>query len=356
MRPWFIERWANPSSSHPDGHAARQAIDQARADVAALIGAQPDEIVFTGSGTEASNLAIRGAYAALRTTDPLRRRLVCTTIEHPATRAPIALLAREGAQTLVLPVDSGGRVEIPPSLPDDSAVVSVMHANNETGVVQPVSRLARLAHDAGAVVHADAAQTLGKIAVHVDDLGVDLLTIAAHKLYGPKGVGALYVRRGTPIEPVVVGANHENGLRPGTENVPGIVGLGAACVRARLDLERLAQRFHRQTEQLWANLQQGVPHIARNGAGPFLPNTLNVRFPGVRGSAVLERCPTVAASTGSACHADEEHASPVLLAMGLPPEQALGAVRLSIGRHTTDEDIERAADSLIRAWRAASSA
>jgi cysteine desulfurase len=352
MRPWFVERWANPSSAHPDGHAAREAIAEARAEVARSIGAEPDEIVFTGSGTESSNLAIRGAFAAVRQQVPDRSRVVCTSIEHPATHQPMALLAAGGAEHTVLPVDSSGRAVIPTSLPSDTAVVSVMHANNETGVIQPVAELAAVAHAAGALVHVDAAQSLGKIPVDVDALSADLMTIAGHKLYGPKGVGALYIRRGTPLHPVLVGAGHERGLRPGTENVPGIVGLGAACTRVRLDLEWLSERFARQTAQLWSNLQQGIPHIARSGAGPFLPNTLNVRFPGALGSAVLAQCPTIAASTGSACHADVEHASPVLLAMGLAPEDALGAVRLSIGRHTTDEDIERAGDALIRAYRA----
>ena len=202
MRPWFVERWANPSSSHLDGQAARQALDLARAQVASLIGAPPDSVVFTGSGTEASNLAIRGSWAA-RPAE--RTRILCSAIEHPATRAPMALLASQGAIHPLLDVDSTGRAVVPEALPTDTVLLSVMHANNETGVVQPVAALAEVAHRAGARVHVDAAQTLGKIPVDVDALGADLLTIAGHKLYGPKGVGALFLRPGTPLEPLVVG-------------------------------------------------------------------------------------------------------------------------------------------------------
>jgi cysteine desulfurase len=345
MRPWFVERFANPSSSHPAGAMAREAIDHARAQVARAVGARPTEIVFTGTGTEASNLAIRGAFPQGSA------RVVITAIEHPATREPAMALQRAGAALTVLGVDAAGAVRVPATLPDDTAVLSVMHANNETGVVQPVRALADLAHRVGAAVHVDAAQSLGKIPVDVDALGADLLTVAGHKLYAPKGIGALFVREGTPLEPLIRGAGHERGLRPGTENVPSIVGLGAACERAVADLETLAARLERQRDALWERLRAGVPGIARNGDGPRLPNTLNVRFPGIAGSAVLAGCPTLSASTGSACHAHGETPSAVLLAMGVPAEAALGSVRLSLGRATTDAHIELAATGLIAAWR-----
>ncbi|MCB9674072.1 MAG: cysteine desulfurase [Alphaproteobacteria bacterium] len=342
MRPWFVERFANPSSSHPAGVEARAAIDRARAEVAALIGARPNEIVFTGSGTEASNLAIRGAFRG--------GRVVISAVEHPATREPALHLQRQGAPLTVLGVDGSGAIVVPDALPSDTAVLSVMHANNETGVLQPVRALADLAHAAGAVVHADAAQSLGKVPVDVGALGVDLLTIAGHKLYAPKGVGALYVRDGVALQPVIRGAGHERGLRPGTENVAGIVGLGAACARAGADLDALSARLEGQREALWARLRDGVPGVARNGAGAVLPNTLNVRFPGVSGNALLAACPDLAASTGSACHAHGESASAVLLAMGIPEPDALGAVRLSLGRSTTDADVAEAAAMLVEAW------
>ncbi|MEZ4323292.1 MAG: cysteine desulfurase family protein [Myxococcota bacterium] len=346
MRPWFVERWANPSSTHTEGVAARRAIDAAREQVASLIGAQASEIVFTGSGTESSNLAIRGAFERSEA-----MRVVITAIEHPATVEPARHLESGRAMLTRLRVDASGRTVVPHGLPSDTAVLSVMHANNETGVIQPVRELAALARLHEAVVHCDAAQSLGKIPVDVRDLDVDLLTIAGHKLYAPKGVGALYVRRGLDLAPVLRGAGHERGLRPGTENVPGIVGLGVACALAEADLHELSARLERQRDLLWGLLHTGVPELVVNGAGPRLPNTLNVRFPGVSGNALLAACPEIAASTGSACHGDRESASAVLLEMGIPAQEALGSVRLSLGRHTSDAELERAASALIAAWR-----
>jgi len=346
MRPWFVERWANPSSSHPAGQLARQAIDTARGQVAALIGAHPDEIVFTGTGTEASNLAIRGHFGTTH-----RSAIAISAVEHPATAQPARLLEREGATLTVLPVDGAGRTVLPSGLRADTAIVSVMHANNETGVVQPIAELAALAHSAGAQMHVDAAQSLGKIAVDVDALGADLLTLAGHKLYAPKGIGALYIRRGVAIEPLIRGAGHERGLRPGTENVPAIVGLGAACALAQADLHALSGRLLAQREALWGALSTAIAGLVINGGGERLPNTLNIRFPGVSGNALLAACPGLAASTGSACDAHGESASAVIMAMGVAPEAALGSVRLSLGRHTTNVELERSAQMLVAAWR-----
>jgi cysteine desulfurase len=238
----------------------------------------------------------------------------------------------------------------------DTALVTVMLANNETGSLMPMRPIADLAHEKGALVHTDAAQAVGKVPTGVDDLGVDLLSIAGHKLYAPKGVGALYVRRGTPIRPVLLGAGHERGLRPGTENVPHIVGLGAACVLAMRDLEAEAERLRGLRDGLWERLRAGVPGIRLNGhPTERLPNTLNVSFPGVRGSAVLVAAPGIAASTGSACHEGGESPSGVLLALGLDPRTALGAVRLSLGRGTTPQQVEDAGRALVRGWRDAAS-
>jgi cysteine desulfurase len=231
----------------------------------------------------------------------------------------------------------------------DTALVTVMHSNNETGVLQPVEELARLAHAAGALIHTDAAQSLGKVPVRVRELDVDLLSIAGHKLYAPKGVGALYVKRGTPLVPFALGASHERGLRPGTENVASIVGLGAACEAVGRDLDLMAARMQRLRDLFWEQLASGVPGLALNGHRELrLPNTLNVRFPRASGNAILEGAPEVAASTGSACHEGHESASAVILAMGVRADEALGSVRLTLGRGTSEDDVVRAAEALTR--------
>lgn len=349
MIPWIREHFGNPSSGHVYGTRARRAVDDARARVAALLGASPDEIVFTSGGTEANNLAIRGAVAA-----SARRAIVTTNVEHPATERPVALLEREGARVTRVAVDAAGRARVDDAraaIDGDTALVTVMHSNNETGALQPIAELARVARGAGALVHTDAAQSVGKVAIDVGALGVDLLSIAGHKIYAPKGVGALYVRRGVRIEPLVLGAAHERGLRPGTENVASIVGLGVACARAAEDLEVEAMRVRALSELLFERLAAAVPGLARNGhATERLPNTLNVRFPRASGSAILREAPEIAASTGSACHGADEHASAVIVAMGVDPIDALGSVRLTLGRATTRADVDAAAAALSRAW------
>jgi len=354
MLPYLREHFGNPSSGHVYGQRAREAIEAARAQVASLIGAEPSEIVFTSGGTEANNLAIRGAAAALRA----KKHVVTSVIEHPATANPCRLLERRGCQVTWLGVDQVGRVQVEDVLQavnDRTALVTLMHANNETGTIQPVTEVAPAVHEAGALLHTDAAQSVGKVVVRVDELGVDLLSIAGHKLYAPKGVGALYIRKGVALEPVLRGAGHEHGLRPGTENVASIVGLGVACEIATASLAKESARVQALRDGLWSLLQAQIPALALNGHETLrLPNTLNVRFPGVRGSAVLAVAPGIAASTGSACHEGGESASAVLLAMGLAADEALGSVRLSLGRATTEEDIRRAADLLIVAWKSQS--
>lgn len=351
MLPYLGEYFGNPSSNHLYGQTMRSAVERAREQLASLIDCTPQEVYFTSGGTEANNLAIRGLAAA----NPGRRHIITSVIEHPATLEPCRVMAREGYRVDRLPVDKNGRVkpaELSRTVSGSTLLVTVVHANSETGSLQPVGRLSQIAHDGGALMHADAAQSVGKIPVSVVKENLDLLSVAGHKLYAPQGVGALYVRAGVHIEPLLTGAGHEGGLRPGTENVASIVGLGQACAIAQRDLAVESQRLLRLRERLWRHLREGVPGLALNGHAELrLPNTLNVRFPGVSGNRLLEKCPSVAASTGSACHESGELASAVILAMGVKPVDAIGSVRLTMGRSNTEDDIDTAANALIEAWR-----
>ncbi|MGB3866614.1 MAG: cysteine desulfurase family protein [Xanthobacteraceae bacterium] len=352
MLPFLREQFGNPSSGYALGRTAKDAVANARAEVAALIGADADEIVFTSGGTEANNIAIRGTADA----GGGRRRIVTSTVEHPATDEPCELLARQGWAIDRIAVGGDGRVDVAiaqRAIRDGADLVTLIYAQNETGVVQPVAEIAATARAHGALMHVDAAQAIGKIAVDVKTLGVDLLSIAGHKLYAPKGVGALYVRRGVRADSVLRGAGQESGRRPGTENVACIVGLGRAC---RLAASRLrngdAARLGTLARDLFARLRRDIPDIELTGhPDARLPNTLNVLFPGVSGRALLDACPQVMASTGSACHADREDASAILRAMGIAEHKALGAVRLSLGFTTTPADVAEAAAALAGAWR-----
>jgi len=351
MLPYLREHFGNPSSEHEIGRRARTAVEDSRQRVATMLGCSSDEIVFTSGGTEANNLAIRGVTEAR----PDHRHIVTSVIEHPATASPCHWLERHGYRISWIGVEADGRVrvdEVTTALVPHTALVTVMHANNETGVVQPIADIARAAQHHGAIVHTDAAQSIGKIPVDVQTLGVDLLSVAGHKLYAPKGVGALFVRRGTPLAPFVLGAGHERGIRPGTENVASIVGLGVACESACRDMAAWTARVHQLRDELWRRLREQVPGIALNGhVDQRLPNTLNVRFPVVSGTELLAATPEIAASTGSACHDGQESASAVILAMGVPAAEAVGTVRLTLGRMTTTDDITRAAEALARAWQ-----
>jgi len=351
MLPYLREEFGNPSSAHALGDRAHKAVERARGEVAALIGAATDEIIFTGGGTEASNMAIRGAAMKSQ-----RRTIVTTNIEHPATEACCALLEHEGFTVRRVASNPDGRVDpaaMRAAIDGNTALITVIHAQNEIGTMQPVREIARIAHAAGALVHADAAQSVGKIPLDVNALGVDLLSIAGHKLYAPKGVGALYVRRGVALAPVLVGAAQEHGRRPGTENVPYIVALGEACRLAANALDAAPARMASLADVLLSRLKNAVPGIVLVGhPTERLPNTLNVLFPGVSGRKLLAACSRVLASNGSACHADSEEPSAILLALGIPRDAALGTVRLSLGRSTTREDIETAAQALATAWRA----
>lgn len=342
MWPYVTEHFGNPSSASPQGRRAKEAVDVAREQVAALIGARPDEVVFTSGGTEANNLAIRGVAAVAST-----HRALTSSVEHPATVAPLAHLQEQGWRVHELPVDEECRVRLEETPTKPLGLGTLILAHNETGALQPVAEFAERVHDAGGRVHADAAQAVGKIPVSVDDLGVDLLSVAGHKLYAPKGVGALFVRRGTTIAPVVRGAGQEGGLRPGTENVAGIVGLGVAAELAARLLQDEGSRQSRLRETLWDKLSRSISGLVRvSPVDGCLPNTLMVAVPDRIGAEVLAAVSGVSASTGSACHAGVHSPSPALLAMGVDHDTALCALRLSIGRSTSEQDIDHAAAAI----------
>ncbi|MEM7155970.1 MAG: cysteine desulfurase family protein [Myxococcota bacterium] len=353
MLPWLGAQWGNPSSAHAYGRAAAEAIATARAQVASLIGAPPQTLVFTGGGTEADNLALRGPT-------PARRRIVVSSVEHPAIDLPARRMEKEGWERAELPVDAQGRVDLERArevLSHPAGLLSVILAQNEVGVVQPVAELAAMARAASSdvLVHTDAAQAVGKIPVDVQALGVDMLTIVSHKLYGPNGIGALFVRPDLHLASLTLGGGQERGFRPGTEPVALIVGLGAACALAEQSLEQEGARQAALVEQLWTQLREGIPGLQWTSHGvTLLPNTLHVRVPGVDGASVLAAAPDVAASTGSACHTDDAAPSGVLGAMGLTTADARGALRLTVGRRTQAADVDRAAAALVAAYRTVS--
>ncbi|MGM0701014.1 MAG: cysteine desulfurase family protein [Pseudomonadota bacterium] len=347
------ECYGNPSSPYRQGQEAAAQLSTARESVARLIGASVDSLVMTGCATEANNLALLGVAAAA---PPNRRHLVVSAVEHPAVMEPARHLETQGWELSVVPVDAAGRVavdEVMAAMRPDTALVSIMLANNEVGTLQPLADIAARLAGSATLLHTDAAQAVGKVPVDVEALGVDLLTLAGHKFQASKGIGALHVRPGTPIRRILFGAGHEHGLRPGTENVPAIVGLGAAAELAAQRLAAGVGELQARRDRLHEHLRQAIPGLALNGHETHrLPNTLNVSFPGVEGRALLKAVEQeVAASVGSACHADQAAPSGVLGAMGLTTERALGAVRLSVGWDTPLHDIDRAAETLVDAWR-----
>ncbi len=354
MMPWLSKSFGNPSSDHLFGREARQQVETAREEVAALIGAEPDEIVFTGSATEANNLAILGIAKAMDNENN-EGLLVTSAIEHPSVLGPFGCLGEKGWRRQILPVDSSGRVDLGSAeriIGPETVFVSLMQANNETGAIQPVRAIADLAHARGAWVHVDAAQAIGKVPVDMKALGADLLTLAGHKFYAPKGIGVLVVRRGTPIRQIMAGGGQERNLRPGTENVPAIAALGTASRLARERLGRERVRMEELRDRLHGKLVEGIPGLLLNGPPAHrLPNTLNLSFPKVKGRDLLSAVPHIVASTGSACHGGIQETSSVLRAMGLDPERAWGAVRLSLGRFTTLPEVDRASNDLIATWK-----
>jgi cysteine desulfurase len=343
MRSWLDLGYGNPSSGHWAGTPAKAALEGARGQVAGLLGCAPDEIVFTSGGSEANNLAIKGLFFARNRPS----HIITSRIEHPATLEPCRFLERLGVAVTRVAVDGNGLVD-----PDDvlkaitpsTCLISIMHANNEVGTIQPIAEIATIAREHGVAMHTDAAQSVGKIATIVAELGVDLLSIAGHKVYAPKGIGALYIRRGIEMEPLIHGAGHESGRRAGTESALLAAALGKACEVAQAwngmsDVQRLRDLFWARMRMAFGNQVVLNGHPTRR-----LPNTLNVSFVGHHGADILAKMPGIAASTGSACHAGQITLSPVLEAMGVAPDPGMGAIRFSLGRGTTQDEV----DSVIR--------
>jgi len=348
MRPYLEEHFGNPSSGHWYGAQPRRAVAEARARVAELLHASADEVVFTSGGTESNNYALKGAALAAR---PRGRHIVTSSIEHPAVTEVCRWLEAQGFEITWLPVDEFGRVsaaDVAAAIRPETILVSIMHANNETGTLQPIAGIARAVRGRGVLLHTDAAQSAGKIPVDVEALGVDLLSLAGHKLYAPKGVGALYVRRGLALKQFVHGAGQESGQRAGTENVLEIVGLGKACEIAHRDLARNAAHMREMRDRLEAGLRARVSGMRVNGHPvERLPNTLSAGFRGVDAQTLLGALEkSVAASAGAACHSGGVAISHVLEAMRVPLEFARGTLRFSTGRMNTGEQIARAADAI----------
>lgn len=348
MEPFFREHFGNPSSTHAFGAITRSAIEKARVQTARLLNARAHEIIFTSGGTESNNLAILGAAHALKDRG---RHVITSAVEHPAVMEVCKSLQEQGFSLTILPVDGYGLVyadELRDAIRPDTILISVMHANNETGTIQPISELAAMAREKGIVFHTDAAQSVGKVPVDVQELGVDLLSVAGHKFYAPKGVGALYIREGTPIRKLLFGADHEQNRRPGTENVLQITGLGQACELASENLETYRGRMKETRDLLEDLLKDEFQDMRINGHPDLrLPNTLNVSFRNLEASVLLLSMEGVAASAGAACHSDEITVSPVLDAMGLSVEWSMGSIRFSTGRQTTPEEIRQAAREII---------
>lgn len=351
MLPYLREDFGNPSSDHFLGRRARDAVEVARAEVADLIGARLNEIIFTSGGTESNNLAIHGAAASAV---PQRQRIVTSEVEHPATSRTCDALEAQGWTITRIPVTREGLLQTGAAIraiDQDVALVTVMLAQNETGAVMPVAKVATAAHASGALIHTDAAQAIGKIDVDVDVLGVDLLSIAGHKFYAPKGIGALYIRSGTRITPMTYGGSQEQGLRPGTENVASIVGLGAASRLARSRFSSETVRLRALRDDLWRNLERRIPTLVRHTPmDSNLPNTLSLSFPRVLGKDVLASADGIIASTGSACHAGIDTPAETLLAMGVKPDVALGAIRISLGHANHESDILTITDILVHSY------
>jgi cysteine desulfurase len=352
MLPYFKNRFGNPSSSHQYGKVTKEAVDIARQQVAKLLGADASEIVFTSGGSESNNHAIIGT--ALANTKK-GNHIITSQIEHPAVLKPLKYLEEKFSFNITyLPVDKYGLVDpsdVEKAITEKTVLITLMHANNEVGTIEPIEEIGKIAREKGVTLHADAAQSCGKIEVNVKKLKVDLLTVAGHKLYAPKGVGALYIRNGTILDNLIHGASQENGRRAGTENVPYIVGLGRASEIALHSIQHFAYDVKVLRDRLYDKIREGLgdENVKLNGhPEKRLPNTLNISIRDVIGEELLRQIPEIAASTGSACHAGSTEPSSVLTAMGLTREQALGALRLSLGRWSTVEDVDTAAKLVVR--------
>ena len=348
MLPYVHEHYGNPSSSYLLGVIARQGVERARRQVAGLLCCTEDDLIFTSGGTEANNHAIKGVVGAYRNQS---NHIITSAVEHPAVTEVCRYLESLGCRITYLPVDEYGLVDprqVEEAITPQTRLVTIMHANNEVGTIEPIAEIAEIAHRHGALVHADCAQSVGKIPVRVDDLGVDLLSIAGHKLYAPKGIGVLYIRPGVHLEKLMHGANHEQNRRAGTENVIEMVGLGEACELIERNLPQYTQRM----KELRDRLESGLLEIGSEGGGPDvrvnghpekrLPNTSSLSFRALEADRILTALESVAASAGAACHSDRVEVSHVLVAMNVPLEYAMGTIRFFVGRFTTEEEIDRA--------------
>jgi cysteine desulfurase len=353
MRPFFENEFGNPSSSHYYGIAPKRAIDLARRRVADAIGCEPGEVVFTSGGTESNNHAIRGAAFALWEKGD---HIITSEVEHPAVLQVCEFLQGNGFSVTRVPVDQRGLVnpvDLKAAITPSTILITIMSSNNEVGAIQPIEEISQIARNHGIITHTDAAQSVGKTRVKVGELGVDMLSIAGHKLYGPKGVGALYIRNGLEIEKFMCGADQERGRRAGTENVMAIVGLGKACEVASRDLDKNALHMRSLRDILYEGISENVDEVRLNGSlDKGLPNTLNLSFKGRSANRILEEIGLeVAASPGAACHSDDVKVSHVLQAMGVPTEWAMAALRFSTGRLNSSADIDRAVEVVSRAVR-----
>ncbi len=348
MRPFLEEYYGNPSSVHAFGIKTKIAVEKARSQIASFINCQPDEIVFTSGGTESNNFAIKGAAFANKNKG---NHIITSAIEHPAVFEVCEYLSRNGFTITYLPVDGYGMVnpqDVESAITSQTIIISIMHANNEVGTIQPISEIAKIAQSNNIIFHTDAAQSLGKIDVDVSTMGVDLLSIAGHKLYAPKGIGALFIKNGVTLEKLIHGADHEQNLRAGTENVLEIVGLGKACEIANENLDSNKKHYKETSDYLFKLLKKDLPEIKLNGHPQNrLPNTLSISFPKVEANTLISRLENVAASAGAACHSESIDVSAVLEAMLVPIEYAMGTIRFSTGRDTTKKDIEAAAAEVV---------
>jgi len=348
MRPYLSGHFGNPSSTHWFGVQAKDAVEKARAQVADLLNCTPAEVVFTSGGSESNNYAIKGAALAH---GEKGKHIITSSIEHPAVTEVCTYLSAKGFQSTHLPVDEFGLInlqELKKAITPQTILITIMHANNEVGTIQPIAEIAEIAKDLGIIFHTDAAQSVGKIPTNVDDLSVDLLSVAGHKLYAPKGIGVLYVRGGVQLEKLIHGAAHERGLRAGTENTLEIVGLGKACEIAKRDLSENMTHLKEMRDLLYQKLCAGRSEIKLNGhPEQRLPNTLSVSFKGIEANTLLAATEGVAASAGAACHSDSVKVSPVIRAMGVPLAYAMGTIRFSTGKMTTVEEINSAAAQII---------